>query len=228
MKKVFITGITKGIGRAIALAMLKVGYEVSGCARRSTAYEAFQQKNPACKLYDVDLTDSVSRQKICEILKNLPTFDILINNAGTFVAGPFSQESSNVFWQQWQLNVIAPYELTRAVVPAMIAQKQGTIVNIGSVAAKKILPNCVGYTTTKFALDGFTQSLREELRPHQIRVMSIFPAATLTDSWGEISFPKEQILSPDDIAQILISALALPHAAVVEEIQIRSIWGDLP
>ncbi|MCZ2356510.1 MAG: SDR family oxidoreductase [Bacteroidia bacterium] len=228
MKKAFVTGITKGIGKAIALALLQAGYEVSGCARQGTAFQAFQTENPNCILYPVDLADSSARQKFCTSLKELPAFDIWINNVGIFFSGEFWKESATDFGKQWQLNVVTPYELTQAVLPAMITRKQGTILNIVSIAAREILPNCVGYTTTKFALDGFTRSLREELRPHQIRVIGVYPASTQTESWGDSSFPNGRLLNPNEIAKMIVSALSLPEYAVTEEIQIRSIFGNLP
>jgi short-subunit dehydrogenase len=109
----------------------------------------------------------------------------------------------------------------------MIAAKDGYIFNMCSIASIMAYPNGGSYSISKFALLGMTKVLREELKPHGIRVTAIMPGATLTASWEGVDLPAERFMKPEDVAETIYTAYALSKQSVVEEILIRPQLGDL-
>jgi short-subunit dehydrogenase len=127
-----------------------------------------------------------------------------------------------------QVNLFGPYHLTRAIVPVMMARKKGLIINIGSIASLIAYPNGGAYTISKFALLGFSKCLREEMKPHGIKVTTVFPGSTWSASWEGADFPHERLMIPEDVAEAIVSVTRLSDASVVEELLIRPQLGDLP
>ncbi len=109
----------------------------------------------------------------------------------------------------------------------MMARKSGHIFNMCSVASVKAYPGGGSYSISKFALNGFSQNLRHELMPHGIKVTGVFPGAVLTDSWGNYDNTDKRIMEPSDIAEMIFAATQLSPQAVVEDIIIRPLLGDL-
>ena len=110
----------------------------------------------------------------------------------------------------------------------MIAAKQGLIVNMCSIASLHAYSNGGSYSISKFALMGFGKNLREELKPHRIKVMNIYPGAVMTESWGDFDNSKHRIMEAHDVAVMVQAASKLSNQAVVEDIIMRPLLGDLP
>ncbi len=119
--------------------------------------------------------------------------------------------------------------MTRYIVPQMIKNKTGKIVFINSIAGINAYPYSSAYVASKFGLRGFSSSLREELREHNIKVISIHPGAVNTPFWNNVKadFPREQMLSSIDVASSIVNAVMAPNNVVQEEIVIRRTGGDL-
>jgi NAD(P)-dependent dehydrogenase (short-subunit alcohol dehydrogenase family) len=134
--------------------------------------------------------------------------DSLVNNAGIAVVKPLDA----ITLEEWQamlaINVTAPFLLTKAFAAKM--QPGASIVNVLSIAAKTGFPNWSSYCMTKFALEGFSQAVREELRPRGIRVINLYPAATDTDIWNSVDgdWPREKMMQPSEIADAVAYALS--------------------
>ena len=109
----------------------------------------------------------------------------------------------------------------------MIVQKRGHIFNICSIAALRAYDGGGIYSISKFALNGFSQNLRHEMKPHGIKVTAVFPGAVLTDSWGDFDNANKRIMEATDISKMIFAASTLSPQAVVEEITIRPQLGDL-
>jgi NAD(P)-dependent dehydrogenase (short-subunit alcohol dehydrogenase family) len=133
--------------------------------------------------------------------------------------------------EEWQttfaLNVTAPFLLTQKLLPLMPAG--ATIVNILSIAAKTGFPNWSSYCMSKFALEGFSQAVREEVRPRGIRALNIYPAATNTEIWNALQgeWPREQMLLPGEIGEAVAYALSRPADVAVENIELQNVSGRL-
>ena len=124
-------------------------------------------------------------------------------------------------------NLYSAYHLTRAILPGMLKQKKGHIFNICSTASIYAYPNGGSYSISKFAMYGMTKVLREELKDKAIRVTAILPGATWSDSWKGVDLPEDRLMDAGDIAKTIWSAYTLSDNAVIEELVIRPVEGDL-
>jgi short-subunit dehydrogenase len=125
------------------------------------------------------------------------------------------------------VNLYTAYRLTRKILPAMKSNKSGHIFNMCSVASLKAYRNGGAYSISKYALLGFSENLREELKPYGIKVTAICPGATHTPSWEGSGVPEDRIMEAGDIAEMLWSAYKLSSQANVEMIVMRPVKGDL-
>ena len=236
---VIITGASKGIGKAIATAFAAEGAVLFLCARNEvTLYHTvaeLQTSHPTAIIHARPVDMSVKEEAqafgewILETVKNTVSgkVDILVNNAGTFSPGSIYNEAEGLLENMMATNLYSAYHITRRLVPAMIEAKQGLIINMCSIASLQAYSNGGSYSITKFALMGFNKNLREELKPHHIKVMAIYPGAVMTDSWGDFDNSAKRIMEASDIAMMVLAASKLSPQAVVEDIILRPLLGDL-
>jgi NAD(P)-dependent dehydrogenase (short-subunit alcohol dehydrogenase family) len=153
--------------------------------------------------------------------------DLLVNNAGVAIVKPFG-EITQIEWEQTVgVNITAPFMLTQHFAPRM--PPGSSVVNILSIAAKTGFANWSAYCMSKFALEGFSQAVREELREHKIRVINIYPAATDTNIWSSVegNWPREKMISPNDVASAVAYALSQPAEVALENISLSNLTGNL-
>ncbi|HMG83417.1 MAG TPA: SDR family oxidoreductase [Ferruginibacter sp.] len=230
---VVITGASRGIGKAIATAYATEGATLFLSARNElTLYNTVAElqtkfPNSSIKAKAFDLSVKVEAQKFGQWVLSFGTPGILVNNAGQFLPGNISTEDDGILEETIAANLYSAYHLTRTVVGKMIEAKQGHIFNICSIAALKAYHNGGSYSISKFALMGFSKNLREELKPHHIKVTSVYPGAVMTDSWAGFDNSAGRIMEAEDIAKMILAASKLSHQAVVEEIILRPQLGDL-
>jgi len=232
--KVIITGGTKGIGQAIAEMLFRNGADIAICARNQADLEEMQERlistNPDQEVLIFQCDASVKREvlEFASFVKSKwSEIDVLINNAGVFLPGILAEEEDGALETMINTNLYSAYHLTRQILPSMIANKSGYIFNMCSVASIKAYPNGGSYSISKFALLGFSKVLREELKDKGIKVTSILPGATWSDSWTGVDLPVERLMEANDIAIAVWQALQMSPSAVVEEIVIRPQLGDL-
>jgi NADP-dependent 3-hydroxy acid dehydrogenase YdfG len=222
-KTIVVTGGTKGIGRAIVDKFAHEGFTVLTCAR--TEEENFPEN---VHFFKADMSKKAEVLAFADFVKaTVNQVDILVNNTGFFLPGQIHNEEEGTLEAMIETNLYSAYHLTRALVGNMIAQKEGYIFNICSTASITAYTNGGSYCISKFALLGMSKVLREELKPHHVRVTSILPGATLTNSWAGVELPAERFIAPEDIAQVVWTAYNLPDSTVLEEILMRPMLGDL-
>lgn len=153
--------------------------------------------------------------------------DIVVNNAGLFEPGSIYNEPEGLLESQIATNLYSAYHLTRTLLPKMIERQSGHIFNICSIASLNAYENGGAYSISKYAMHGFSKNLREEMKPFNIKVTSVFPGAVLTDSWGDYDNSSNRIMVADDIAKMIYAASQLSPAACVEDIVLRPQLGDL-
>ena len=229
-----ITGASKGLGRAMAERFAAGGYTLYLCSRNekqlSETIEALKVRYPGVSIYGkaVDLANKAGAVAFGQwLLDTQADIDVLINNAGQFIPGSVYDEPEGLLEQLMAVNLYSAYHLTRKLLPAMIARRSGHIFNICSIASFKAWANGGAYSITKYALAGFSANLREEMKPHNIKVTSVYPGATYTDSWAGTGVNPERIMRSADIAEMVHAASRLSPQATVEEILIRPQLGDL-
>lgn len=232
---VVITGATRGIGRAIAETLAEEGYDLALCARTARHLEDFRaellQDHPDAEIFiqDLDLTDRAALSLFAaNVLSAFDRIDVLINNAGVYVPGKILDETPENYDLVLSTNLHSAYFLTKALLPTMIQAQSGHIINMCSVASIQAYPNGGSYAIAKHALHGFGKTLREEVRRDGIRVTNILPGATWTDSWAGVGLPEDRLMHVRNIAEVVSAAIRLDSNAVLEDVVIRPIQGDLP
>ncbi|MEM6321197.1 MAG: SDR family oxidoreductase [Bacteroidota bacterium] len=232
--KILITGGTKGIGLAIAEKFAKEGFDVAICARTKTDLEAVAQRlaqlNSKIKVLTavVDMQSKAQVEQFAtDVLNQWGSVDVLVNNAAAFLQGTFLEEPDGFLEKMMETNVYGSYYLTRKLLPSMIAQGKGSIFNICSIASQKPYPNCSSYVISKFALLGFSKVLRMELMDKNIKVTSVIPGATMTNSWAGVDLPDGRIMPAEDVAKAIWSAYQMSDSTTIEEIVMRPQLGDL-
>ncbi len=224
-----ITGISRGIGLAIAEKFHAEGFEILGCARNPERLKSLKNKYPAWKLLRSDFGKPEDVETFAEfVLKNASdTLAVLINNVGIFTPGGLLTEEKNALEKLMQVNFFSAYNLTKKLLPVFTEKRKGSIVNIGSIAGLQPYPSSSSYCVTKFAMTGFTKVLREELKPYGVRVIGIYPGAVYTDSWKGSGLPPERFMMPEDIAEAVFLSCSLPQRTVIEDIVLRPLEGDI-
>jgi 3-oxoacyl-[acyl-carrier protein] reductase len=216
-KTALITGAGRGIGRATAIALAKegvnlglIGLNMSNLEKLTAELEQYDVNISAAT---ADVADLNSVQHAIEhITSDFAAIDILINNAGIAKFGGFLDLTPEEWGKIIQVNLMGVYNVTRVVLPGMIEQKSGDIVNISSSAGQKGAPVTSAYSASKFAVLGLTESLALEVRKHNIRVTALTPSTVATDLAIEtnlISGNPENVMQPEDLAELIVAGLKL-------------------
>lgn len=223
----FITGISRGIGKAIAIELAKEGCNISGVARNRSELDKLnselQKFDVEINLYSGDVGDYYSMEKVVEDVLSKTKVDILINNAGIGSFKNLIDYSYEEFDRLIKTNLYGVFNLTKLILPSMIQNQIGDIVFISSLAGKNPNPGGTGYSATKFALTGFAHSLMLEVRQSNIRVCLVHPGSVDTDLISNFNpnINRDKILKPDDVAFGVLTFLKLPRRAMLSEFEIR-------
>lgn len=234
MATIVVSGASKGIGKAIAIAFAKQGFNIIVCARNENNLIALKNElssiNPSIEIHyfvaDLSQKNQV-KSFVSFILSNTDAIDIVVNNAGVFLLGNVYDEDDENLETMINTNLYSAYYLTKGLLPSMVSQKKGHIFNISSIAGINAYKNGGSYSISKFAMQGFTKSLRNEMKDFGIRVTGVLPGATLTDSWAGVDLPEERFIDPKDVAQTIVDIYNLSDRTVVEEIILRPQLGDI-
>jgi short-subunit dehydrogenase len=230
MKRILITGASRGIGRAIAQKLAVPGVTLLLHGRDTAALaETCKAVGSNCARVVKLIHDLATEKGMAALISQVGSepIDILVNNAGIAVVKPFREITPDEWQQTLSVNVTAPFRLMQRFAGQM--PPGSSIVNILSIAAKTGFANWSAYCMSKFALEGLSQSIREELRDRCIRVINIYPAATSTEIWDSVSgdWPREKMMSADQVADTVAFALSRPDSVAVENITLSNAAGNL-
>jgi len=232
-KNALITGAGKGIGRALAIALAQEGVNVGLVARTEADLQKVAAELKAYPIRTVVATANVAsitavNAAVAMVKAELGSIDILINNAGISSFGSFMELDPERWEQIVKVNLFGPYYMTRAVLPDMIENKKGDIVNISSTAGKSGNAVTSAYSASKFALIGMSESLMQEVRKHNIRVTTLTPSTIATDMAKDLNLTDgdpERVMQAEDFAELIVSQLKLNRRVFVKE---ASIWSTNP
>jgi NADP-dependent 3-hydroxy acid dehydrogenase YdfG len=227
-----VTGASSGIGRAIALALAARGAEVGLVGRDPAALQsvadAARPGARAVRVHSVDLTRDVDVEKLGAALAGEGgKLDVLVHSAGVIALGPMSATSVLDFDAQYRANLRGPYLLTQLLLP-LLRTSRGQIVFINSSVGLRAPGANVGqFAATQHAFKAIADSLRDEVNPAGIRVLSIFPGRTATPRQARIHeaegkrYLPELLMQPEDIADTVVHALELPRTTEITDISMR-------
>lgn len=231
-KTAVVTGASSGIGAATAARIAMEGAAallLSGrdAVRLTDVANLCQRAGAQVHVHIGELANEADLNALAAAATStFGNVDILVHSAGVFESGSVESTSSAEFERQWRINTWAPYALTHALLPGLIAAR-GQIVFVNSGAGATALPNCSAYCASKFALRAVADSLRQELAPHGVRVMSAMLGKIATPMQERIqttrtgSYDPSLYPSPQDAADLIVAALALPINAEVTEFSLR-------
>lgn len=232
-KTALITGATSGIGKATAQILAKNNYNVILCGRRGDRLEELQKElspsaNVHCLQFDIRNKESVF-EKINALPESFSKIDVLINNAGNAHGLDPIQEGNIDDWEAMiDINLKGLLYVSKAIIPKMIAQKSGHIINIGSTAAKQVYPNGNVYCATKHAVDAINKSMKMDLNPYGIRVGAIHPGLVETE-FSQVRFKGDNEkaanvykgftpLKAEDIADIIHFVISRPYHVNISDL----------
>jgi NAD(P)-dependent dehydrogenase (short-subunit alcohol dehydrogenase family) len=229
-RRILITGASRGIGRAIAEKLAAADVTLLLHGRDTVALAETCKAVQSCCAGVVKLIHDLATEKgVAGLISQVggEPLDVLVNNAGIAVVKPFREITPDEWRQTLGVNVTAPFLLMQRFAGQM--PPGSSIVNILSIAAKTGFANWSAYCMSKFALEGFSQSVREELRERCIRVLNIYPAATNTEIWDDVAgdWPRDKMISSDQVAEAVAFALTRPENVAVENITLSNAAGNL-
>ena len=231
-KIALITGASSGIGAAISRSLCEKGYYCILAARSEDKLEKLAQSLHSdgfdCSALIVDVGNESSVDALFAASTKIGHVSLVINNAGLGIFSKIEESTVEDWDAQINVNLRGSFLVSRKYIPAMQKQKMGILVFMNSVAGNFGYPHSAAYVASKFGLRGLSDSLRNELRKDNIKVISVHPGAIDTAFWDDISadFPREEMLSPEMIADSVVHAIEAPGATVVENLTIRRVGGD--
>lgn len=191
-----ITGCSSGIGYETALMLARNGYHTFATMRNvkksNSILKTSEEENLPLKVLELDVNDVRSIERAINQVKNeAKRIDILINNAGYGLVGFFEDLSLDEIRNQFETNFFGVLNITKKVIPIMRSQKSGTIINISSGAGQVGFPGISAYVSTKFAVEGFSESLTYELSPFGIKVIIIEPGVIKTNFFNNCTISEQ-------------------------------------
>lgn len=233
-KTAIITGAGKGIGKAIAQALAQEGVNLGLIARSAADLESLQSELTDAypvKVYAVSADISNKAQvdsAVSELAEKLGSIDILINNAGIAQFGTVLDMEPEQWERIIQVNLMGTYYVTRAVLPTLLKQQSGNIINIASTAGEKGFATGSAYCASKFAVLGLTESLMQEVRKSNIRVVALTPSTVNTELAHRAGLKvgdEDRMMQPEDVAALALAALKLPQRVFIKT---AGIWTTNP
>jgi len=224
-----VTGATHGIGRATAFALGRAGFQVGVCARTAAKVDelvqALQGEGITAAGAAADVSDpSQVSLALKRIVGALGEVGVLVNNAGVLIARPLEELTLADWDATMATNLRGLFLVTQAVLPAMRRRREGTVVNVASLAGRNGFVGGTAYAASKHGVLGFSRSLMLEVRKEGIRVVTICPGSVDTGMLRDQPLLKsdpQRILQPEDVAAAILHAVQLPDRALVSELDLR-------
>ena len=228
-----ITGASKGIGFSVAQRLAEAGFSLFIVGRDNNRLsdakaQLLSAGAPEVYAFSGDLSQSdVAKDCVAAIANTWDSLTVLVNNAGVFLPGTMMEEEEGQFETLMTTNMNSAYHITKGLWPLLKLSNRAHVFNMCSIASITAYAAGGSYSVSKFAMLGFSKSLRLEGIPHDIRVTAILPGATLTDSWAGVDLPSTRFIKPEDVANALYSAFLINENTVMEEVVLRPILGDI-
>jgi 3-oxoacyl-[acyl-carrier protein] reductase len=232
MKTAIVTGAGRGIGRAIALKLSGLGYNLVATGRTEAQLEDLRKEiengKGQCLPLAVDLQDADAPAMIIEkTMTRFGQLDVLVNNAGMSHSGPVSETDEETWDWIHRVNARAPFFLCKEAVPHLAKSPGPVIINVGSVVGFKGYAEQAAYASSKHALTGFTKVLAKEVQPLGIRVHLISPGGVNTDMVSEMrpDINTEELIQTEEIAELVEFLVSRKGKGTIDHLYIRRFSG---
>ena len=224
--RILVTGGTRGIGLELARQLRARGAKVAICGRHATVLESAASEIECLGICADVADESQVDRLIQETIEGLGGLDAVVNNAAIGTFGRLVETDAGDFERVWRVNVLGAFLVARAAARHFVEQDHGTLLNVGSTAARKGFEGGSAYSSSKFALSGLTECWRAELRRHNVRVMQVNPSEVQTGFGGMGERPHNPTkLQAEDVAQMMVDMLALPDRGFITE---STLWATNP
>ncbi len=232
-KKAIITGGGRGLGKATAIALAKEGVHIAITGRNEAKLKETVEEikslgvNALYAAFDVADSNAV-KASMTELIQNLGGVDILVNNAGIASFGTFLEMDEQTWVNILNTNVLGMYYVTKAVLPHMVNQNEGDVINVSSTAGLAGNPTTSAYSASKFAVIGMSESIMKEVRKNNIRVSTLTPSTIASDMSKELGLTDgnpDKVLQPEDFAELIVDILKFKRRALIKN---ASIWSTNP
>lgn len=226
--RVLITGGSRGIGRAIALRFAREGALVAVAARSSPGLDAVVKEIDAAggkgRAQQMNVADHGSVEaavyRAVEFMGG--ALDVLVNNAGVFDVQPIEKLEIATWKKNIEINLNGPFYVTQEALDALYASGHAHVVNICSLAGKRGFPGSTAYSASKYGLRGFSDALREDVRPKGVRVSTIYPGQTDTGIFDGVpgSWDRSKMNKPEDVAEVVWRVYNAPPSENVDDVDV--------
>ncbi|HXT17988.1 MAG TPA: SDR family oxidoreductase [Gemmatimonadaceae bacterium] len=230
LRTAVVTGASRGIGLAVARELAAHGARVMMIARGERALEASADAIGASAIpFACDVSDARALDDMVAAANDAfgGSPDLLVNNAGLFRLSPVHETTTDEFAEALDVNLVAPFRLVRAFLPAMRDRKSGHIVTIGSIADRVAFPENAAYAAGKFGLRGLHEVLRAEVAKSGVRATLVSPGPVDTSLWDPIDpdnrpgfSPRATMLRPDAVARAVLFAATQPADVSIDELRL--------
>lgn len=233
-KYALITGATRGLGKATALAFAKEGINVAITGRNEELLKSVCKEIQSYGVQGVYATFDVADRSgvkagIEQIRTKFPQIDILVNNAGVAKFGTLLEMDEADWVHIINTNVLGMYYVTKEILPLMVKQNEGDIFNVASTAGLNGNATTSAYSASKFAVIGLSESLMKEVRKNNIRVTTLTPSTIATDmTVNDLKITDgnpDKVLQPEDFADLIVATLKMPRRALIKSV---AIWSTNP
>jgi len=228
-----VTGASRGLGKATAIFLAEKGFDLyliaTNCDLLNELKSQLEKKHSigvytyTCNFSDPNQSESLA----LELSNEIKEIDLLINNAGTFEFGTLEQSSSAQVQKLLNINLMGAFNISRAFIPLLKSQKKGHIFNVGSIVTDHPRFDIAAYTISKYALKGLTETLRDELKDHNVKVTELVPGSINTSSWDDVTdVPKQDFIQPQEIVDAIWMCYSQTAVSNIETLTIRPLNRD--
>ncbi|MEM7093883.1 MAG: SDR family NAD(P)-dependent oxidoreductase [Actinomycetota bacterium] len=218
-----ISGAGRGLGLALAQRLLAEGWNASVGVRRVDAAEsALAESGDSLMVHHYDALDAASNYAwLAATVERFGGVDALINNAGIVDPSPLDDLSEDALDELWKVNVMGPFRLIKSALPHLRQSGEGRVVNVSSLSGLRVKGTFApGYAMSKFAVTALTEAVKNAGWDDGVRVTSLHPGFINTDMTADFDFPDDQMIQPDDLAELVATVLRLPNTAQVARLTV--------
>lgn len=230
-KTAVVTGASQGLGRHIAIKLSRNGYHVILVSRQekllSGVCTEIEVSDGSAEFFVCDVTDVMSVRRVMNRIIDNHAIDVLVNNAGVYYEDPVEETTGEKLQLMFETNALGTIKVTQAILPQMKKRNKGQILNVISIAGIEPSGEWGLYASSKFAVTGFTESLRKELIGTNIKVMAIYPEGIDTNIFRNAGYQEEPnqkwMMKPEDVAEVVVFMLTRPGDVNLSQVVVRKI-----